>query len=357
MRCPKRTPAGRVCCRASTLGYPFAVAALDDNSVAYTDVRGSAVRYLDWYAAAPQVLAGIDVVDGAASGAGYRDGRGDVARFDEPMGIAIGRSGTIVVADSGSRRIRTIDHLDQKHEVGIVNVLPTPSPPNPREYRVVFIGDSNVWTYLRWNDSLPGIVESGLADDLRHASRRLEVSSMDLPGPDLSADVSYITEILAQTGAADLVVFDLNPVAVNYIENHAVPPVDQTAASQRSRALIRQLDDVRATLREHGAKLVVISSPLAEDLSPAEGAWNALLKGVGPSQPTPPSEVGDAMNAAIKATGIPYLDGWAVFREETLSPDHAALFGTQDSEHFSMHGRAVMGEALVAFLKTLKPWQ
>ncbi len=98
------------------LGYPFAVAALDDNSIAYTDVRGSAVRYLGWYAAAPQVLAGIDVVDGAATGAGYRDGLGDVARFDEPMGIAIGPSGAIVVADSGSRRIRTIENLDRKHD-------------------------------------------------------------------------------------------------------------------------------------------------------------------------------------------------------------------------------------------------
>jgi hypothetical protein len=67
--------------------------------------------------------------------------------------------------------------------------------------------------------------------------------------------------------------------------------------------------------------------------------------------------VGDVMNAALKTTGIPYLDGWAVFRGEALSPNHAALFGTQDSEHFSMHGRAVMGQALVAFLKALKPWQ
>jgi hypothetical protein len=159
------------------LGYPFAVAALDDNSVAYTDVRGSAVRYLDWYAAAPQVLAGIDVADGAATGAGYHDGRGDVARFDEPMGIAIGTSGTITVAASGSRRIRIIDNLDRKHEVGILNVLPTPAPPSPGKYRVAFIGDSNVWMYVRWSDSLPGIVENGLADDLRHASRTLEVSA------------------------------------------------------------------------------------------------------------------------------------------------------------------------------------
>ncbi len=242
--------------------------------------------------------------------------------------------------------------------IRIVNVLPTPPPPNPHEYRVVFVGDSNVWTYVRWNDSMPGIVEKGLTDDLRQASRALEVSSMDLPGPDLSADVSYITEILAQTEAADLVVLDINPVAVSYIQSLAKPPAVPTAgASAGSQALIRELDDVRASLRQHGAKLVVVSSPIAEDLSPAEGAWNSLLKGTAPNQPTPPTEVGDAMNAAIKAAGIPYLDGWAVFRAETLSPDHAALFGTQDSEHFSVHGRAVMAQALLTFLKTLKPWQ
>ncbi len=40
---------------------------------------------------------------------GYRDGPGPTARFDAPVGIAIGRDGQIVVADTYNDRIRVID--------------------------------------------------------------------------------------------------------------------------------------------------------------------------------------------------------------------------------------------------------
>jgi lysophospholipase L1-like esterase len=67
-------------------------------------------------------------------------------------------------------------------------------------------------------------------------------------------------------------------------------------------------------------------------------------------------QVGDLMNGAVRAAGVPLLDGWAVFETELRSPNHAALFGTQD-EHFSAHGRAVIADAVAAFLAKLHPWQ
>jgi hypothetical protein len=62
------------------------------------------------------------------------------------------------------------------------------------------------------------------------------------------------------------------------------------------------------------------------------------------------------MNAAVRAAGVPYLDGWAILQAESRTPNRSALFGTQDA-HFSVHGRAVIAQALIDFLRTLKPWQ
>jgi sugar lactone lactonase YvrE len=44
----------------------------------------------------------------AGSGEGYADGIGSGARFSSPIGVAVGRDGTIYVTDSGNHRIRTI---------------------------------------------------------------------------------------------------------------------------------------------------------------------------------------------------------------------------------------------------------
>jgi hypothetical protein len=339
------------------LGYPFAATAFDDNSVVYTDVRGDAVRYLDWYAAAPQVLGGIDVVDGSASTAGHRDGRGDASRFDAPMGIAIDPSGRIVVADSGSRRIRIISNLDRAHDVRVVDDLAPRPREDPQNYSVAFVGTSNLWNYMRWSDSIPGIVESGLADDLRVASRALRVTPFAFPGAGLTAETSFVSIVLAQSHAADLVVVDINPVTVSFLCGHVMAAGVQSAgASKWTKALAVELRRLDAELREHGTKLVVVTTPVPADLSPAEGAWNALVSGVSAGQVTPPSEVGDLMNAAVRAAGVPYLDGWAILQAESRTPNHSALFGTQDA-HFSVHGRAVIAQALIDFLRTLKPWQ
>ncbi len=155
------------------IGYPFALAAFDRDAIVYTDVRGSSVRYMNWDAAAPQVLAGADVLDGAASAAGFRNGRGNDALVDVPMGVTIDRAGNVVVADSGSRRIRLITHFDRSHDAhtepqrAMVELAPRPGA-----YRIAFIGSSFIYTYLRWDDSIPGVFESALAPDFASMQRR-----------------------------------------------------------------------------------------------------------------------------------------------------------------------------------------
>lgn len=49
------------------------------------------------------------VVTLAGSEAGFQDGTGDEARFDNPIGVALDPDGTVYVADMGNHRIRKID--------------------------------------------------------------------------------------------------------------------------------------------------------------------------------------------------------------------------------------------------------
>ncbi len=100
----------------------------------------------------------------------------------------------------------------------------------------------------------------------------------------------------------------------------------------------------------------MFTTPTAWTLSPAETAWNALISADGEGQTTPATAVGDAMSDALRDSGVPFLDGFAVFQAESRSPDHAPLFGTQD-EHLSIHGRAVIARALAAYFEKLHPWK
>ncbi|MBV8688845.1 MAG: hypothetical protein JOZ59_01955, partial [Candidatus Eremiobacteraeota bacterium] len=106
------------------LGHPFGLAAFDERSIAFTDVRENTVRYLNWSAGALQTLGGVPVENGAASGAGYRDGDGSQSRFDVPLGIAVKDSGALVVADGGNKRIREIRNIDRAHDAILGTVLP-----------------------------------------------------------------------------------------------------------------------------------------------------------------------------------------------------------------------------------------
>lgn len=56
----------------------------------------------------PSTAVTVSTVAGSGT-AGFADGAARTARFDEPWGIAVGASGMVYVADSGNHRIRTID--------------------------------------------------------------------------------------------------------------------------------------------------------------------------------------------------------------------------------------------------------
>ena len=340
------------------LGQPFSLAAFDSSSVIYGDVRGNSIRYLNWEAGSEQILGGLDTYDGDATSAGWHDGSGGETRFDGPTGFAIAPNGTVAIADSGSRRIRLLKNLDRRHDAHPADALPA-AVADPHAYRIAFIGNSFLWSYDRWSTSIPGIVESRLNQVAKPSAqgRKFVVTPYIFPGSPIVAMAGYANVVLGETHAADLVV--LNVATSNL---YGMPDIPSSATSAQiiaaepswTKQLTDSLREADAALRKDGITLVVVTTPLPENLSPVESLWNRLLAADG--QTSASFQIGAAMNRAVQQSGVAFLDGWSIFEAESRSPKHAALFGTQDI-HFSPHGRAVLADALATYLERTRPWQ
>lgn len=338
------------------LGVPFSVAAFDSASVVYGDVRGNSVRYLNWDAGSEQILAGLDVYDAASSAGGYHDGSGDQTRVDGPTGLAIAPNGTVAVADAGSRRIRLLQNLDRSHDARVAEAVPS-SPPPKTAHRIAFIGNSFLWDYDRWSDSIPGIVEAKLRAAHDPSLGAFAVTPYIFPGAQVVSLADYARSGIAEMHLADVVVMDL---ATSNL--YGMPDVPNSATSAQliatepswTKQLTSSLHDADQILRRSGISLVVMTSPLPDNVSPVESLWNQLVSVAG-QQPAS-FQIGQAMNQAVRASGVRTFDGFALFNAESRSPQHEALFGTQDI-HFSRHGRAVLANGLASYLERAKPWQ
>jgi streptogramin lyase len=79
---------------------PIGVAVGKDGSIFVADTYNDRIR-----AIAPNGQ--VRTLAGGAE-AGFADGNGAEARFDTPCGIAVAKDGTLIVADTGNRRIRRV---------------------------------------------------------------------------------------------------------------------------------------------------------------------------------------------------------------------------------------------------------
>ena len=86
---------------APDIGRPRGVALLSDGRLALSDYRNHRILLLDPQTAAVTTLAG----NGCA---GYADGQGTSAQFNTPYGLVARADGTLVVADYGNHRLRTV---------------------------------------------------------------------------------------------------------------------------------------------------------------------------------------------------------------------------------------------------------
>ena len=97
----KVTQSGTVTTVASGFNSPKGIAVLDTGLIAVSDTGNDAIRLLNPVTGGVQLLAG-------GNGAGFTNGPGTLAAFNQPYGVARSPSGTLVVADRLNHRFRLV---------------------------------------------------------------------------------------------------------------------------------------------------------------------------------------------------------------------------------------------------------
>lgn len=98
----KITPGGVVTVVATNLNQPRGLSILENGMIAVSDTGNHAVRLVNPANGVKTLLAG-------GNGAGFTDGTGPFAQFNQPYGLSKSPSGTLVVADRLNHRFRLVD--------------------------------------------------------------------------------------------------------------------------------------------------------------------------------------------------------------------------------------------------------
>jgi hypothetical protein len=316
------------------VGHAAGIAILNENTLAVADAATNAVRLVR-FPAPPfvtdkmaRVLAG-GVREGDDLGGGYASGSPERSLVKSPRGIALAHDGTLIVADTGNRRIRAIQNVDARESIvpGGANVaLPRGA------YRIAVVGNSYAYYNVLWPESIPGRIEALLTQDARWIGLRARPALCVFRVDDLSAasGESLIREYLGD-GQVDLVVLLLN----------AYGPWDAD-----------QLARVQRTLLAKGTRLMIVYTPQGFEVSPLDYPDGDVERNV---------DFKDLRAEAIKSetfynrTGIPnalLLDEMEAFE---AAPVHKALFYAGD-HHFTIFGSTWVGEHIAAAIERWHPW-
>ena len=357
-RADRATPGSNTTEGEQTIGTPYQLAALDDHTVAYTDLRGQAIRMLEFepgvvehgalespadnamhrpVAGAASLLAGSARDDAAMNGGGFEDG--SAALFDAPMGIATTPGGDLVVADAGNRRIRLVRGIDRGHALLDDGALP-PARGTDTAYRILYVGSSIVWWDTTWPASISGTIERDLR--MRSPSKRaIEVYPARLIGADAASYDSYLREI-ADSGTVDAVVLTLNAAAFG--GESSASWIAPTAAA---------LGAIREQLARAHVALIVVVTPTPLELDPAEQTWRKVVEDA-----LSPVLLDDEARwqEVFREARVSSVDLFAVFRNDLRSSGHRPLFGT-DEAHLNPYGRALAAHAISAALARFHPWE
>ena len=188
------------------VGHPFGAAMIDAYRAIYTDAKNGGIRYIDFLTYTSKVLAGDREMDATNDLSSFRDGPLDTARVANPLGLALGKAGTLFVADSNNRRIRSIVTLNfRQATIASVSAFP-PEIPNDGSKNVVIVGSSFVWAECVWDDSWEGLLEK----KLRSAGKRVTLYPIQMNGAKQDADLDYIITVLPDLPNVDRVVFFVN---------------------------------------------------------------------------------------------------------------------------------------------------
>lgn len=91
---------------ARDLGRPRGIQALDDNTLAMSDIAHHVITLLNLTTGAETIIAGAEDMTGTANNS--VPGLGSLARFNRPYGLALMADGSLLVADQSNHRLRQV---------------------------------------------------------------------------------------------------------------------------------------------------------------------------------------------------------------------------------------------------------
>ena len=350
------TSSGRSIVGAHTVGPVSSLVAIDQYDFVYTDPLFGVIRFGQRFGGETyeRVLSAIPDENSPYGGGSYRDGPGATAKFDEPMGIALGRGGAIAIADTGNRRIRSMSRFDRRtHISALASQAEIPAQRNPSEYRIALVGDSYVWVDQAWHDSLAGLTQDEVQRDVPDLPRKVHIYPIMRFGLANASALSLIENELA-FGNVDMVILDLT--TFGHIVDDNAPGVYFPKGFDS--ALTAGLKHTAATLGAAHTAFLVVDHPGANDM-PDELAYLHIPKGL-------PGEVHDyaqyrdpyaialyhnLIETAVRSAHVPSLDLWPGFLRLYGDPNRKPLFNTWD-HHLTSFGRAAVASALA---KAIEP--
>jgi hypothetical protein len=328
-------------------GNAFALLALDDNTVVYTDPRTNSVRLLETISGETKVLAGSTTMDGAADDAGFADGVGSAARFDAPAGLAREPDGHIIVADAGNRKLRSLSPFarpfDPWKSIDESLLDANASSAVKKAYRIAFVGNSQVYSDTDWSDSIEGVLEARLQHDVPDVGP-IRVLPALAPAADITA-LAQFAKTYSEANLFDAVIFQLN--------TGSMPAANGRSSLARSAALATALRTLGDRLRDAHVPLLVVTEPVSIQFAPAEEFWSYTMSGNAPWREHD-EEYAELVDGA-RASEVPLLDLLGTYRAVEAQPTHRALFGSTEA-HFSSYGRIVTGNAIADFIIHDAPW-
>jgi hypothetical protein len=318
------------------VGHAYGVVILNENTVAVTDTTTHAVRLVRF--PAPPFVAGrvVRVLgggndDGTDTTGGFGDGPPWRSRFDTPTALALARDGSLVVADTGNRRIRRIANVDARE-----SVLPDLSNFDipDRSYHIAIVGNSYAFYNVLWPESIGGRIEAELTRDAATIGlpEKPAINTFRIDAASDEAAISIIHEYL----------YDRRTSLIVFLLNAYVPMRSDTLLRLQS-----QLDGV-------GIKLLIVFTPQGFEISPRD-FWSAKRD----------EGIADAVKLRAQAAraesyyNMTHVHG--LFLLDAMEAQDGArnrqpLFYSSE-HHFTVYGSEWVGRRIVDELERWQPWR
>jgi len=302
----------------ASLGFPWAIAALDDHRVIFTDLRSNTIRTLDIATNTLELVGGELNEDTSADGGGFRDGPLAVSRYNAPYGLALDPRGRVIIADAGNKRIRAL-RLDD-------------GAGSPAKARVAVFGGMSVYYGTPRETSIEALLER----DLNQTGHRVAVVALFDTDP--GGDLMQRYRRHPDASNVNAVVLDLHPQFVAALLGVAASDLKHSQSWQGP--LREQLVAFETYLKTRNIGLVCLTYPMPQDFAPLEAPWRGILADSDGS-----SEVATAVASVARESGLAVVDMTSAFLAEVVSPRRRPLFAV-DNDYLAVRGRELVASAL-----------